>query len=160
MGNEYLSTLIEISRAKKECLREMLMITEEQGKIIELQDIEQLNKLIDEKQKRIDEINSMDDRFEDLFSTMKTQLGLKDVGELLTAGNEGLKELKGEISEIKTIVEDIKLRETQNFLMLNQKKKEVSKKLKDVKNNKAALNKYANSKPSTSPKPAFFDKKK
>lgn len=155
-----LNGLIKISKAKKEYLNEMLLLTEEQGKIIELEDIDQLNRLIEEKQNRINEINSLDEQFQDSFSKIKTQLGVKDIGELLESRGEELRDLKEETAEILSIVKDIKILEKQNSLMLERQKKEVSKKLKEVKNNKAALNKYAKSKPIAAPNPAFFDQKK
>lgn len=159
--NQNLRDLINISKTKKDYLNEMLLITQEQQRVIEQGEMDQLNKLIDEKQNRIDAINSIDEQFQDGFSKLKNELNINDISELIGTGYDAeVKELRNEVSEIMTVIEDIRKVEKENSLKLSEQKKEVTKKLQEIKRNRLATNKYFNTKFSVPPNPAFFDKKK
>ena len=159
-NSTYINRLIKLSQEKKNLLNEMLLITQEQKTIIVEQAIDQLNNLIDEKQNRINSINSLDDQFEQIFSNMKTELKINDIGELLVLKNPEAIELKKTISDIMTLINHIKNVEMENALKLNQQKKEIGKKLQDLKKNRLAVNKFYNSKSYLPPNPTFIDKKK
>ena len=158
--NEYLNDLIKISKEKKDNLSEMLLLTKEQEDAIERQDMEQLNRLIDEKQKRIELINSLDDQFEDYFTKIKSEFNINSIDELTDIPKVGMKGLKEEVAEIMSAISCIKVLERGNSLKLNEKKKEVSKKLQELNRNKLSASKYYSSRPVISPNPAFIDKKK
>ncbi len=159
--NQNLRAMINISKTKKDYLNEMLLITKEQQRVIEQNEMDQLNKLIDEKQSRIDAINSIDEQFQDNFSKLKKEFNINDIGDLIgTVCDEEMRELKKEISEIMAVIEDIKKVEKENSLKLSGQKKEIAQKLQEIKRNRLAANKYFNTKFSVPPNPAFFDKKK
>ncbi len=160
---KHLDCMIGASKTKKQYLREMLELTREQGNIIEQQDVEGLSRLIDEKQTRIDEINTLDDVFEESFMRIKQELKVNDIKELLEIESNYQSHmvlLKKEVSEIITLIEDLKNLEKENSEKLSRQKDDVSRKLKEVRSNKLAANRYFNSRRSVTPNPTFFDTKK
>ncbi len=160
---KHLDCMIGASRTKKQYLREMLELTREQGNIIEQKDVEGLSRLIDEKQTRIDEINSLDDVFEESLMRVKQELKVNDLKELLARESNYQSHmvlLKKEVSEIMILIEDLKKLEKENSEKLTHQKGEVTKKLKEARNNKLAANRFFNSRRSVTPNPTFFDTKK
>lgn len=145
--------LIDISVKKKELLEEMLQLTQEQQNIIEKKEIEQLGLIIEEKQKRINSIDLLDEEFEKIYEDIKAESGKDNIIQ-----DEAFTILGKEISEIMQIIEDIKVLEKNNSLKLNRQKDEVAKKLEEINKGKRAIDNY-NLKP-LPPKPVFFDKKK
>lgn len=157
--NEYINRLIKISRDKKKYLDEMFILTQEQQKIIEAEDMERLNDLIDRKQAAIEAINSLDEEFQKEFKEVKAKYNINNIGELITNEDANFEELKEEISEIMASIENIKAIEKENSLALSEKKKEMADKIKELNRKKMASGKYMNESV-IPPNPAFIDKKK
>jgi len=156
---ESINELISISGKKKVLLEGMLRATNKQSDAIDKEDMGRLNHLIGEKQKMINTINVLDLKFEGCFTKIKESLGLDNLGDIVKSDNEGLNELKHEISEIMKVVNEIKNVESKNHEKILAQKEELARKIKEIRNGKMARNTYKG-KTTTSPNPSFIDKKK
>lgn len=112
--DKYIDRLLEISTKKYKLLQDMLALTRAQARSINEDGVEDLQKLIDEKQARIDEINKLDEEFGVYFQRMKQQMKVKSLDELDMTGTTGAKELQLCIGEIMNTMEEISRLEKEN----------------------------------------------
>lgn len=157
-NEEYIGRLHEISLEKYSLLRDMLGLTEEQAKSISEEKIDSLEKLVVEKQAKIDKINKLDKEFEVYFFRLKRVLNVKKLDELKGLNVSGTKELQETVAQIIYLVEKISRLEKQN----NEKAKSLLKKLGDnIKNiNQSKKMNSAYMPEPLKPPPYFIDKKK
>jgi hypothetical protein len=108
MTEKYFSRLNELMLAKKNILTEIFSLTKAQTDTITEDSLDDLKKLIDEKQIKIDKMLELDDDFETYFGRLKSVLGISKLSELDAAkldpasaeGAAALKETIGEIMEL------------------------------------------------------------
>jgi methyl-accepting chemotaxis protein len=155
---EYINKLIEVSDKKYSLLKDILFITRDQSKSLNEDGIEALQKLIEEKQKKIDEINKIDETFDVYFKRLKQTLGIKSLDEVKGSEINGIGKLKDAVGGIMTIVNEISEIEKSN----NRKAKEVldslANKIRQANQGKQLSNAYM---PVPGRMPSYFiDKKK
>ncbi len=155
---KYIERLIDVLKKKHVLLRSILSLTQAQSSQISEDSIEKLQKLIDEKQRVIEDINKLDDEFNVYFARLKTTLKISSLDELNAAGLEGAKLLKEITAGILKIITEISEMEKTN----NEKSKELlgalGSEVKKINQGKRANNAYALKPMNTSS--YFIDKKK
>jgi hypothetical protein len=111
---EYIERLFEASQKKYENLQDILAITKVQSETISEDNIDVLQKLISDKQLKIDNIDKLDEEFNVYFQRMKAQLKIKNLDELENPSIKGLKELKEQIAAIMKLLTKISELERDN----------------------------------------------
>jgi hypothetical protein len=111
---KYIERLIEASQKKYEHLEDILTITKVQSETISEDNIDVLQKLISDKQLKIDNIDKLDEEFNVYFQRMKAQLKIKNLDELDNPSIKGLKELKEQIATIMKLLTKISELEKDN----------------------------------------------
>ena len=74
--NQYVNILIDSLLQKRTILEEILQLNEEQGKLIKYEtfDLEAFDRIVTEKAKRIEKLESLDDGFEMIYDKTKNDL--------------------------------------------------------------------------------------
>lgn len=110
----YVERLIEASREKYKCLQDMLLLTMAQYESINEDRLEGLQKLVSDKQIKIDEINKIDEEFGVYFSRLKQKLGVNGLDEVVMPELKGVDELKQIIKQIVELLSEIQENEQKN----------------------------------------------
>jgi flagellar biosynthesis chaperone FliJ len=155
---EYIDRLNEISLEKYSLLKDMLYLTEEQANSISEEKIDSLEKLVVEKQAKIEKINKLDEEFEVYFLRLKSVLNVKKLDELKGLKISGARELREAVGQILCVIEEISRLEKQN----NEKAKGILKKLgRNIKNINQSKKMNSAYMPEPIKPPSYFiDKKK
>jgi hypothetical protein len=163
MTEKYFSRLNELMQAKKNILTEILALTKAQTDTITEDSLDDLKKLIDEKQKKIDKMLELDDDFETYFGRLKSILGISklselDAAKLDAASAEGAAVLKRTIAEIMELATGISELEKINSQKSNKLLDHFGEEIRKISQSKRANMAY---KPIQPAAPSYFiDKKK
>lgn len=76
---KHFEKLVEVSREKQIKLEELLFLTNAQSKAIEEEGIENIEKLLNDKQKKIEEINKNDEEFYVYYEKIKEMYSIKNI---------------------------------------------------------------------------------
>ncbi|WP_265445767.1 flagellar protein FlgN [Acetivibrio straminisolvens] len=155
----YIQRLVEISQQKIDCLKSILSLTTAQAEAINEEGMDGLSKLIDEKQIKIDEINSLDEKFNECFTALKQKLGINSLDEAGRLGIKGAKELQELVSEIMVFLREISEIEKKNKEKANGLLNELGAKIREIREGRRVSSAYSPS-ASLSPPSYFIDKKK
>lgn len=155
---EYIKSMIEVLQKKSNILRDILDLTSSQTNAITYENLEMLEKLIHEKQVRINNIEPLDERFNTTFLELKAKLNIKSMEQLNNKNICGVKDLKEATSEILEIVAEISIIEKQNNAMILKLMEKNKTEIKNIVHGKKALSAYT-PRPFNSP-PYYIDKKK
>jgi hypothetical protein len=151
--------MTELLAGKKSLLAEMLELTREQTDAIEERSLDRLQKLIEEKQKKIDEIDRLDAEFTTHLEKLKTAAGVKNLGELDASRFPGAGELKRATDGVISLVEEISSVEKVNAAKSMELFEELGAQVKKINQAKKLSNAY--NKPDAAGAPSYFiDKKK
>lgn len=160
---KYMERLVEILQKKKDILLDILDLTRKQTEAITEDGLDALNKLIDGKQKKIDEIDKLDEEFGVYFQRLKSTMGISrldqlDASKLNAAVAEKAKSLKSLTAEILDVIKSISELEEINSGKSQELLGEFSKQIRSINQGKKANNAY---KPAPYSAPSYFvDKKK
>ncbi|HPD01285.1 MAG TPA: flagellar export chaperone FlgN [Acetivibrio sp.] len=155
----YIERLIDISSKKDSCLNEILRLTMAQSEAIKEDGLEVLQKLIDDKQRKIEEINKADEDFNVYLTRLKQKLGISRLDEINNPGIKGVKELQEIISRIIKLVGKISEIENQNIERANNLLNDFGSNIKRINEGKRANNAYNNAYSLNAPS-YYIDKKK
>lgn len=156
---DHTGRMTELLVRKKELLGEMLELTVEQTSAIESQSLDRLQELVDEKQKRIEEIDRLDEEFAACLDKLKAAAGIKDLGELDASRFPGARELKQATAEVLSLVEKISSIEKDNSAKCKELLEEIGAQIRRMNQAKKLNNAY--NRPDAGGAPSFFlDKKK
>ena len=111
---KYVGRLIDLLKKKHVLLHSLLSLTQSQSDQINEESIEILQRLIDEKQLVIDDINKLDDEFNVYFSRLKSTLKINSLDELNAAGLDGARHLKEITAGIINLIKEISQLEKDN----------------------------------------------
>ncbi len=116
---KYIERLNELINIKKALLLDILALTADQSGVIEEDSLDTLGNLIEEKQRKIDEINKLDEEFDTYFLRLKSVLGISrldrlDASKLEGSACSGAKQLKAVTAEILDIIQRIGALEKEN----------------------------------------------
>lgn len=139
----YIERLIEISVEKQKKLEDILTLTRAQAKAIEEEGIESLGKLLDDKQKIIDEINKNDEEFYAYYEKIKEKYGVKSLENLETLNTKNTRGLQEVISSIKKTLQEISRLEKENNKKVKETLEDLSSKIRKINQGKKASNVYS-----------------
>lgn len=148
--------LVSLVKSKYEQLQDVYVLTEQQSNAIETLDMEELNRLIDEKQERINLIMTFDSQFEAIVDDIKTIYEIKSLDELELESDNIIK-LKDMISKVTGILRQILQIENSNKEKMNASKLELEMKMKNAQTGKIAMKQYSGI--SNYSDAVFFDRK-
>lgn len=157
--DKHVQSMQDLCKKKYTLLKDILELTQKQTQLVSKQDFEELNKIIDIKQERIDEINRLDENFSRELQELKAVFGverLDDVGKARAEGVKGLRELQSAIKDIVDLTGQIGVIEGENNKMVSATFKEMSKKLKEINTAREVRKAYGKRQDMD---PVYFDKK-
>lgn len=125
--------IIEASNKKYKCLQDLVLLTMAQTEAISEEGMDGLEKLINEKQIKIDEINKIDEDFGIYFNLLKQKLGINKLDEIDASQLKGAKELKQIIGQIMELLSEINKLEKQNYAKAKNLLDEFGMKLKQIR---------------------------
>lgn len=151
--------VIEASNKKYSCLQELILLTRAQTEAISEEGMEGLEKLIGEKQVKIDEIDKVDRDFGVYVDLLKQTLGVSKLDEIKNPGLKGLKELKQITGQIMELLNEINALERQNNEKAKSLLDDLGAKIRQIREGKKLNNLY-NTGAGIIPPAYFVDKKK
>jgi hypothetical protein len=155
---EYFEKMVKIIAKKKELLKEMLVLTDGQTAAIKSEALDALNKLIEEKQLRIDIIDKLDSEFTTYFEGLKSAAKVKSLDEINSAAYPEAKQLKEETYEVMSLVKRISEIEELNSKASKELLDKLGSEIKRVNQGKRINQAYNPNSPDV---PSFFiDNKK
>lgn len=155
----YIERLTEISNKKYKSLQDMFLLTMAQSEAINEDGLEGLQKLLDDKQSKIEEINKADEDFNVYYTRLKQTMGINSLAEINTPGIKGVKELQQLIGQIMDLLKEISEIEKQNSDKAKNLLNGLGSKIKEISQGKKVSSAY-NSSPAAIPPSYFIDKKK
>jgi methyl-accepting chemotaxis protein len=155
---EFVDRLIVAAEKKYSLLKGVLFISQAQTRHINEDSIEGLQKLIGEKQSKIDEINKIDEAFDVYFRRLKQMLGVTRLDEIKASEISGIGKLQDAVGSIMTTINEISEIEKLNNKKAGEVLGSLANKVKLVNQGKQLNNAYM---PGPVKAPSyFFDKKK
>jgi DNA repair exonuclease SbcCD ATPase subunit len=157
-AEKYFDRMVEILDKKQLLLMDMLALTQAQTPAISAETLDELKRLIDEKQQKIEAINILDEEFSVYFERLKVTAGVNKLEDIDAKAFPGSKRLKEKTGEILKLVESISQIEKSNNEKSKKLHEELSSEIKKINQGKRINNAYN---PSPANPTAFFlDKKK
>jgi hypothetical protein len=157
-SEEYIKSMVEVLKEKYKLLMDILQLTGSQTNAINNEEFETLEKLIHDKQIRINCIEPLDKRFNTIFLELKTELNIESMEQLNNKNIQGIKALKEATSKVIEIIAEISVIEKQNNEIMLKLMEKSKKEIKNITNGKKALSAYT---PHPLNSPSYYiDKKK
>ncbi|AEY64393.1 flagellar protein FlgN [Clostridium sp. BNL1100] len=139
---QYIQKLTELSFKKSDNMKKILDLTKKQSQVITEDSINELQSLIDIKQKLIDEINELDDAFEVYYSRLKSILGIESMEEVSISKYHEAVRLQKTIKTIFDTIKEIQVAEKENNLRARGVLDSLGGQIRQVKQGKVANNGY------------------
>lgn len=139
---QYIQKLTDLSLKKSDSMKKILILTKNQSEVITEDSIEELQNLIDVKQKLIDDINELDDAFEVYFSRLKSILGIESMEEVRISDYGEIVQLQQTIKTIFETIKEIQKVENQNNMKARDVLESLGGQIRQVKQGKIANNGY------------------
>lgn len=139
---QYIQKLTDLSLKKSDSLKKILILTKKQAEVITEDSIEELQNLIDMKQKLIDDINELDDAFEVFFSRLKSILGIESMEEVRISDYGEVVQLQQAIKTIFETIKEIQNVENENNMKARDVLESLGGQIRQVKQGKIANNGY------------------
>ncbi len=154
---EYIKKMTELSEKKYALLKEMLVLTRSQTAAIAEENISNLERLIQNKQERINRIDKLDDEFRFCFMQLKKTLKVDKLDEVKEMKIAGAKELQDIVRQITEIIMEISEIEKKNNDAVRKLMAATAAEIKKINQGKTANNAYKRSQGMT---PSYFIDKK
>ena len=155
---ETIDIMIGILSEKYEILKDILDLTISQTNAINNEEFGTLEKLVHEKQVKINLIEPLDERFSTTFTGLKDKLGIKSIEQLGSSNIKGAKDLREFTMKVLGIIAEIGVIEKQNNEMMSKIIDESKKQIKSIIHGKKAISAYSRN--PESPPSYYIDKKK
>ena len=139
---QYIQKLTELSLKKSDNMSKILDLTKKQSEVITEDCINELQNLIDIKQKLIVEINELDDAFEVYYSRLKSVLGIESMEEVSISRYHDAERLQKTISTIFATIKEIQVAENENNISARGVLDNLGGQIRQVKQGKIANNGY------------------
>lgn len=139
---QYIQKLTDLSLKKSDSMKKILILTKKQSEVITEDSIEELQNLIDIKQKLIDDINELDDAFEVYFSRLKSILGIESMEEVRISDYGEVVQLQQAIKTIFETIKEIQNVENENNMKARDVLESLGGQIRQVKQGKIANNGY------------------
>jgi len=139
---ECFERLVKIIIKKKELLNEMLVLTEGQTEAIKSEALDALDKLIEEKQKRINSIDTLDAEFAAYLDELKSAAKVRSLDEIDAAAYPQAKRLKEETGEVISLIKSISEIEKINSKLSKELMDKLGSEIKKVNQGKKITQAY------------------
>lgn len=139
---QYIQKLTDLSLKKSDSMKKILILTKKQSEVITEDSIEELQNLIDIKQKLIDDINELDDAFEVYFSRLKSILGIESMEEVRISDYGEVVQLQQAIKTIFETIKEIQNVENENNMKARDVLESLGGQIRQIKQGKIANNGY------------------
>ncbi len=104
---EIIIELLRVASEKEAMLEKLLQLTIAQKNLIQSEDIDKLNKAVEEKQQYIQKINNLDVSFISFYQKLKHKLNIYDLEEVDLKQYPSLKDLKFSVQSIISLLRKI-----------------------------------------------------
>ncbi len=142
MTKDDVARMIELSKEKKKLLAKILEYTNTQTTIIENDNMEELDHILMEKEKIMEEIDVLDKEFLSLYDLIKTVEGIESLEKIDKNKYTNIKALKEAVNDINTILTDISIIDRKNTAKMKSSIDKIKSDLKQVKEGKKAYKGY------------------
>src|SRR5690554_6278585 len=142
MINENIGKMIELSMKKKEYLLDILDLTKKQENIIEEDKMDELDNIIQEKEKLMGKIDDLDCEFLTVNNQIKEEEKIDSFEKLPIERYENVKELKAIVNEINNILNTLTILDKNNINKMKANLEKTQSELKNVKVGKRAYKGY------------------
>ncbi|TYQ16856.1 UNVERIFIED_CONTAM: FlgN protein [Acetivibrio alkalicellulosi] len=159
LSQQYIKRMIEVSKKKQIVLQDILLLTMAQTEAIETDGMEGLERLLENKQKKIEVIDRLDLDFSTCFTKIKDIFNVESLEDAKMASIEGVNELKRSIEKILEILKEISGVEKQNSDKVKNIMTDLSGRIKRINQGKK-VNSLYNGYDDESSSSYFIDKKK
>ncbi|NLX64995.1 MAG: flagellar protein FlgN [Clostridiaceae bacterium] len=157
-AEEYIQRLTDISSQKLALLDEILLFTKSQNEVIKEKRFDEMNQLLEERQKRMDAVDKLDEQFVVYSERLKEALSLKSLEELSPYNLSGTAELKKVVENISQCLIKIKEMDDENIALVEAELNTVRGQIKAANEYKRISGAYYPDQ--NSGRSVFFDKKK
>ena len=157
-GYEIVQSMIALSEKKKLLMEQIYNISIKQRDYIDKADASSLQKTIDDKQKRINDINKLDKEFQSSFTKIKEFYGVDSIEKINSREIPNITDLKKIISAIMELTKTIYETEKENNQRINGYMDRLKTDIKKINVGKNAMSAYKSTKPTS--QSVYFDKKK
>lgn len=134
--------LISITKEKNLLLNKMHNITKEQKEEIEREDMENLNRIMDQKDSLMKKIDELDLSFITIFSQIKKEHSIESIDELSLEKYPNLAELKEGVKEVSSTLMTLSLMDERNTQAIKERLEQTKTELKKLKEGKKAYKGY------------------
>ncbi len=142
--DELIAYLIKLSDGKLFLIKQLLTLTQQQSEGLESEEVEKLNKVINQKQNIIDRIDVLDKEFVDKYDILKRVFSIDKLENLQSDDKNSIRLLQDKIKEIENLTEKIQKIDKMNIERLKQNMESVKQQLKKVKYGKRISKGYGN----------------
>jgi len=156
-AEQKMKILINILQEKKTLLEEICLFTEKQADVITEDGLDDLKKLIDEKQQRIDKLKELDIDFVEALDDLKKNVGIESLEEPAAANIPWAGILRQKTVELVNLIEKISLIEKANNKKANDLLKSFGDQIKRINCGKKVSFAYV---PKPYSQPSYFIDKK
>lgn len=156
--DNYPDKMIGILEKKKLLLGDMLTLTEAQASEISTDRLDKLQGLVEEKQRKIDEIDKLDEKFELYMERLKKEACIKRLDDLDNSALPQAEKLKEITGEILSLISRISEAEKVNSDKCKELLEQLGTRIKKINQGKKINNAYNSSTSDTSS--FFVDKKR
>ncbi|MCC5909267.1 MAG: flagellar export chaperone FlgN [Clostridiaceae bacterium] len=141
-AEETVDYLFRISQGKLKLVKDLLVLTKQQGEVLEAEEVKRLEALLSKKQELMDKIDLLDREFVEKYGLLKEALGIEDFKDLQHQKVHGLKDLQQRIQEIVTIMKEIQDINNINTSKMKESISQTKDKFKSMKTGKKAVASY------------------
>ena len=157
-AEDYIQRLIDISSKKLALLDEILLFTKSQNEVIKEQRFDEMSRLLEECQKRMDAVDKLDEQFTVYSTRLKELLSLNSFEELPQHNLPGTAELKKVVDSIMQCIKKIKELDDENTALVKAERTATREQIKNANEYKRVTGAYYPNQNSN--QSVFFDKKK
>jgi hypothetical protein len=157
---KYIGRMLEVSNKKYNILQDIFILTQSQAQSLSEDGMETLQKIINDKQKKLDEISKLDEGFNLYLKRLKQELKVESLDDIKNPNIPGVKELQQSIGKIVKLINDISDLEKQNNDRAQKLLKELGDEVKKLNQGQKVGLAYRPN-PNVKGAPSYFiDKKK
>lgn len=142
MNSKSINNMIQLSQAKKELLIEILELTKIQKDLIEIDNIDKLDSILEEKESLMGNIDALDIEFLSLYNSIIKDENVESMEEIDTKKHKNIKALQDIIKDINIILKDITDLDEKNTLNMKNNLDMIKSELKQMKEVKKAYKGY------------------
>ncbi|MGI6084064.1 MAG: flagellar protein FlgN [Acetivibrionales bacterium] len=157
-AEDYIQRLTEISSKKMVLLDEILLFVRSQNEVIRSQRFDEMDRLFEERQKRMDAVDKLDEQFVVYSARLREVLSLNSFEELPRYNLPGTAELKKVVDGILQNLNKIKQLDDENTALVKDEMKTTQGQIKNTNTHKRMTGAYYPNQNSN--QSYFFDKKK